>query len=87
VRPGLTGPGTLKFAGEERLLATTPDPEDFKKEVLWPAKVRENVDYVRNYRWWSDIAFTLRTALFLLTLGRCCGTEEPFLEAEVRRGM
>jgi lipopolysaccharide/colanic/teichoic acid biosynthesis glycosyltransferase len=61
VRPGITGPATLRFRDEEALLAAQEDPERFNREVLFPEKVRLNRAYVENYRLVDDVACLVRT--------------------------
>lgn len=55
VRPGITGPATLKYRDEEALLASQPDPWAYNREVIFPDKVRINREYVRNYSFLSDL--------------------------------
>lgn len=62
VRPGITGPATIYFRDEEQLLASVDDPERFNAEVLWPAKVRINSEYVRQYSPLEDIRLIIDTA-------------------------
>lgn len=57
VRPGITGPATLKYRNEEALLASQWDPERYNQEVIWPDKVRLNCNYVRNWRFFDDIRY------------------------------
>jgi len=61
VRPGITGPATLKFRDEEELLSASEDPEAFNRDVLFPTKVRMNLDYVRQYSFRGDIAILVKT--------------------------
>ena len=61
VRPGITGPATLKYKNEEALLAEQSDPEQFNREVIWPDKVRINREYVANWSFWKDIKYILQT--------------------------
>lgn len=61
VRPGITGPATLKYRNEESLLAQAPDPEAYNREVLWPDKVRLNREYVRNWSFRRDLYFLWKT--------------------------
>jgi lipopolysaccharide/colanic/teichoic acid biosynthesis glycosyltransferase len=61
VRPGITGPATLHFRDEELLLANQDDPEEYNRSVLFPAKVRMNLDYVRNYSFLRDLVYLWRT--------------------------
>lgn len=55
IRPGITGPATLKYRDEETLLATVEDPERYNREVLWPDKVRINRDYILNWSLTNDL--------------------------------
>jgi len=61
LRPGITGPATLKYSNEEELLAHVPDPEQYNNEVIWPDKVRINVEYYNNRSFLGDIWIILRT--------------------------
>lgn len=61
VRPGVTGPASLVFRNEEKLLAAAEDPETYNREVIWPEKVRLNRQYVKNYSFWLDIKYILLT--------------------------
>lgn len=63
LRPGITGPATLKYANEEDLLAAKADPKKFNDEVLWPDKVRINLDYYRNLSLLTDLKIIARTIL------------------------
>lgn len=61
IRPGITGPATVKFRNEEELLAAQPDPETYNREVIWPEKVKINVEYVENYSLMKDLKFIIDT--------------------------
>ena len=38
VKPGLTGPATLKYKNEDELLLHQQDPRRYNDEVIWPVK-------------------------------------------------
>lgn len=63
VRPGITGPATLKFRDEEALLAAQPEPERYNREVIWPEKVRINRRYVENWCFLDDVRYIWRTLI------------------------
>jgi lipopolysaccharide/colanic/teichoic acid biosynthesis glycosyltransferase len=65
VRPGITGPATLRFRNEEQMLQDSDDPERYNLEVVFPEKVKLNVEYIRDYRLWRDLTI-LWTTLFRL---------------------
>ena len=61
LRPGITGPATLKYSNEEELLAGVPDPQKYNDEVIWPDKVRINLDYYHNHSLTGDIGIIIKT--------------------------
>ena len=61
VRPGITGPATLHFRNEEELLRGTDDPEAYNATVLFPAKVRLNLAYIRDYSLRGDLLMIWET--------------------------
>jgi len=63
VRPGITGPATVKYRDEEALLSRQPDAQRYNREVLWPDKVRINREYLRNSNFISDLKCLLRTVI------------------------
>jgi lipopolysaccharide/colanic/teichoic acid biosynthesis glycosyltransferase len=63
IRPGLTGPASMKYSDEEEILALQPDPRKYNDEVLYPDKVRINLEYIRHWAFWLDIRIILLTLL------------------------
>jgi lipopolysaccharide/colanic/teichoic acid biosynthesis glycosyltransferase len=61
LRPGITGPASQKYANEEEFLASISDPKKYNDEVLWPDKVRLNLEYYRNRSFAGDILIILKT--------------------------
>lgn len=61
LRPGITGPATIKYQDEEELLAEQPDPVTYNDKVIYPDKVRINLDYLHNYRFMDDLRYILMT--------------------------
>lgn len=61
LRPGITGPATLAYRDEEELLAAQPDPERYNREVIYPDKVRLNLEYIRDWSLLGDIRYILQT--------------------------
>ncbi|MEN6560323.1 MAG: sugar transferase [Acidobacteriota bacterium] len=62
LRPGITGPATIKYAAEEELLAAQPDPARFNDDVIFPDKVRINLEYLDHCTFAGDIGWLWRTA-------------------------
>ena len=63
LRPGITGPASLKYRDEEDLLARQSDPQKFNDEVIFPDKVRINLYYLHNYSFINDIRMIFCTVL------------------------
>lgn len=63
MRPGITGPATLKYRNEEDLLASQDDPERYNWEIIWPDKVRLNREYVQNWSFWKDVKYIWQTVV------------------------
>lgn len=61
LRPGITGPASLKYANEEELLSQQSNPEKYNKEVIFPDKVRINLDYYRKQNLILDLKIIFAT--------------------------
>lgn len=49
LRPGITGPASLKYRNEEDLLADVDEPEKYNDEIIFPDKVRLNLIYYHHF--------------------------------------
>ena len=63
LKPGITGPATLKYRDEEELLAGVPNPLQFNDEVIFPDKVRLNRYYLHHYSFCTDMRMIVATLL------------------------
>ncbi|PIE66210.1 MAG: sugar transferase [Desulfobacterales bacterium] len=61
LKPGITGPASLKYKDEEMLLASKSNPKKFYDEVIWPDKVSINKNYYMNYSFFKDIYYIFKT--------------------------
>ncbi len=61
VRPGITGPASLKYRNEESVLSTLENADEYAREVIWPEKVRINKKYVQNYSFAADLRYLFKT--------------------------
>jgi lipopolysaccharide/colanic/teichoic acid biosynthesis glycosyltransferase len=61
LRPGITGPASLKYGDEEYLLKNKIDPTSYNDKVIWPDKVKINLDYYGNNNLLDDIKIIFRT--------------------------
>ena len=61
LRPGITGPASLKYANEEELLAHVDDPIKYNDEVIFPDKVKINLEYYYTHTLCGDIKLIFKT--------------------------
>jgi lipopolysaccharide/colanic/teichoic acid biosynthesis glycosyltransferase len=61
LRPGITGPASLKYANEEEILALQEDPIKYNDDVIYADKVKLNLDYYYNNNLWIDIKIIFAT--------------------------
>ena len=46
LKPGITGPASLKYRNEEEILAEQENPQKYNDAVLFPDKVQINIEYL-----------------------------------------
>lgn len=63
VKPGITGPATLKFKDEEDLLSKQNNPKKYNDEVIWPEKIRINKQYIVEWTLFNDIKYVVKTII------------------------
>lgn len=63
LRPGITGPASLKYRDEEDLLSEQSDPQRYNDDVIFPDKVRINRYYLYHYSFVKDIQMIFCTVL------------------------
>lgn len=63
LRPGITGPASLKYRDEEEILASVDNPQQYNDEIIYPDKVRLNKYYLHHYSFIKDIQMIFCTVL------------------------
>ena len=61
LKPGITGPASLKYANEEEILSRQENPKEYNDEIIYPDKVRINLDYYYQSNLWIDIKIIFAT--------------------------
>lgn len=61
LKPGLTSAASLKYKAEERLLAQQEDALNYNDTVIFPDKVRMNLEYYYHCSFWGDIGILWKT--------------------------
>lgn len=63
LKPGITGPASLKYRNEEELLSSIDNPTQYNDEVIFPDKVRLNLYYLKHYSFIKDIQMIVCTVV------------------------
>lgn len=61
LRPGITGPASIKYRNEEEILSAVDDALLYNDSVIWPDKVRINKEYLMNYSFMRDVKYIFET--------------------------
>ena len=61
IKPGITGPATIKYKDEEEILANVENPKEYNDNVIWPDKVKINKDYIKNWSLTKDLYYIFKT--------------------------
>ena len=61
LKPGITGPASLKYANEEQLLKSQQDPAKYHYEVIFKDKVKINLAYYKNNNLFIDLKIIFAT--------------------------
>lgn len=55
LKPGLCSRATLKFINEEELLAAQKNPLEYNDEIIFPEKIKLNLQYYHNQSFMEDL--------------------------------
>jgi len=61
LKPGITSLASIKYANEEYLLSEQKEPLKYNDEVIFPDKVKMNLDYYYNRNFWMDLKIIIKT--------------------------
>ncbi|MDX9789388.1 MAG: sugar transferase [Candidatus Kapabacteria bacterium] len=63
LKPGITSEASIKYADEETLLASKENPLEYNDTVIFPEKIKMNLDYYYNRNLIKDIKIIIRTVV------------------------
>jgi len=63
LRPGITGPASIKYKNEEEILSKQSNPKEYNDNVIWPDKVKINKEYIENYSFFKDLEYIKKTII------------------------
>ena len=66
LRPGITGPASLKYSNEEEILAQQDNPREYNDQVIYPDKVKINLQYYYRNNIIIDIKIIFATIFKIL---------------------
>jgi lipopolysaccharide/colanic/teichoic acid biosynthesis glycosyltransferase len=61
LKPGITSEASIKYQNEETLLEQQENPLDYNDTIIFPDKVRMNLEYYYNRSFFGDIGIIVRT--------------------------
>ena len=61
LKPGITSEASIKYTNEETLLAQQENPLEYNDIVIFPDKVRLNLDYYYNRNFFGDMVIIVKT--------------------------
>jgi lipopolysaccharide/colanic/teichoic acid biosynthesis glycosyltransferase len=61
LKPGLTSEASIKYRNEEKILKSIDNPLYYNDSVLFPDKVKMNLEYYYNHSIWVDIRIIFKT--------------------------
>jgi len=61
IRPGITGPASIKYINEEKILSKQDNADEYYNNNIWPNKVKINRQYVQNYTIYNDVKLLFAT--------------------------
>jgi lipopolysaccharide/colanic/teichoic acid biosynthesis glycosyltransferase len=61
LKPGLTSLAAIKYSNEEELLKTQTNPLLYNDQIIFPDKVKMNLEYLEKRSFWYDVKIILLT--------------------------
>jgi lipopolysaccharide/colanic/teichoic acid biosynthesis glycosyltransferase len=65
LKPGITSEASIKYQNEEELLLQQEDPLQYNDTVIFPDKVRMNLEYYYHRSFLGDLGIMVRTVAVL----------------------
>jgi lipopolysaccharide/colanic/teichoic acid biosynthesis glycosyltransferase len=61
LKPGITSLASIKYFNEEELLSKQENPLVYNDTIIFPDKVKMNLEYYYDYNFWKDISIIMKT--------------------------
>ena len=69
LKPGLFSEATLKYVNEEAILSQQENPINYNDTVIFPDKVKMNLEYYKNRSFWGDLKIIRRSISSIIGFG------------------
>ncbi len=66
LKPGLTSEASIKYSNEDVLLKAQKDPLSYNDNIIFPDKVKLNLNYLENISFKEDLRILWRTFFKIL---------------------
>lgn len=66
LQPGITSEASIKYRNEDEILNQQQNPLDYNNKVIFPDKVKMNLDYYQNRTFFGDLRIILKTVFVSL---------------------
>lgn len=63
LKPGITSEAALKYRNEEELLKKQENPKEFNDKVIFPDKLKMNLDYYYKHNTYIDLKILIKTII------------------------
>lgn len=71
LRPGLTSEASLKYRNEEYLLSKQENPLEYNDTIIFPDKVKMNLEYLEKMSFKEDYKIIIKTIYSILYMSKC----------------
>ena len=61
LKPGLTSQASIKYFNEESILNSKKNPQEYNDTVIFPDKIKMNLDYLKNQSLMLDLKIIFKT--------------------------
>lgn len=61
LKPGITSEASIKYRNEEELLSKQENPLEYNDKIIFPDKIKMNLDYYYNRSFFGDLKIILKT--------------------------
>lgn len=61
LKPGITSEASIKYRNEDEILSQQENPLEYNDKIIFPDKIRMNLEYFHHHTFFGDLKIILRT--------------------------